>query len=260
MSPSVRVRPRVWIGLAIYVGYVIVVFAVQGLSGVRYNELGESGSTLFFGAGLSLIVAAVLLAITTTLLGWWRPALFDHRRSVRWPIIAPLLMVVAVVLNLVSVDWASYDGAFFAASLVIILVGFTEELTTRGLLLTALRSRLSEVWVWLLTTALFAGMHLLNAANGQDLGPTIQQVVFAFLGGTVFYIFRRVTGTLIWPMLLHGLWDFSTFAIGRGTPAPTFVIGPVVEIVAGILALIAVAFVIRGADERIDGRTQPASA
>jgi membrane protease YdiL (CAAX protease family) len=252
MDRSLNVRPRIWIGLAIYAGYLVVVYTVQALSGVRYDELGESGSNLFFGAGLSLIIAAVLLAITTTLLGWWRPALFDRHRSVRWPIIAPILMVVALLFNLISTDWSSFDGAFFAASVAILLVGFTEEITTRGLLLTGLRSRLDEVWVWLISTGLFAGMHLLNATSGQDLGRTIQQVIFAFIAGTVFYVLRRVTGTLIWSMLLHGFWDFSTFAIGHGTPGPLAAIGATVNIIAGILALIAVAFVIRGAKERLD--------
>ena len=250
MVESLRVRPRVWIGLAIYVGYVVIVFTIQGFSGVPYDELGESGSNLFFGAGLSLIIAAVLLAITTTALGWWRPALFERHRSVRWPIIAPILMVIALAFNLVSTDWGTYDGGFFAASLVILLVGFTEELTTRGLLLTALRSRLAEVWVWLITSVLFGAMHLLNAASGQELGPTLQQVGFAFVVGTVFYILRRVTGTLIWAMVLHGLWDFSTFAIGHGAAGPLAGLGGSIEFVAGILALISVAFVIRGADER----------
>jgi hypothetical protein len=244
----------VWIGLAIYIGYVAVVFLVQRLTGVPYTELGESGGNLFLGVGLSLIVAAILLAITTTLLGWWRPALRERKRSVRWPIIAPILMAVALLINLASTDWGSYDGAFFAASIVLILVGFTEELTTRGLLLTSLRSRLSEGWVWFLTSALFAAMHLINAASGQDLLPTLQQVGTAFLGGTILYIVRRTTGTLIWAMALHGLWDFSVFAVGHGTPGPFAGIGSLAYLVAGVLALASVAFVIRGADERIDSR------
>lgn len=254
MTETLKVRPRVWIGLAILLGYAVVVFLVQRLSGVSYTELGESGSNLFFGAGLSLIVAAILLAITTTLLGWWRPALYERTRSVRWPIIAPILMVVALLASLAATDWASYDGAFFAASVVLILVGFTEELTTRGLLLTALRSKLGEGWVWFVSTALFALMHLMNAASGQDLLPTLQQVAFAFLGGTIFYIVRRTTGTLIWAMVLHGLWDFSTFAVGHGTPGALAGVGPIVYLIAGVLALIFVPFVIRGANERIDAR------
>ncbi|KQQ94182.1 hypothetical protein ASF62_08565 [Leifsonia sp. Leaf325] len=247
-----RVRPRVWIGIAIYLAYVVVVFAVQLFTGIPYTDLGKSGSNLFLGAGLSLIIGAILLAITTTLLGWWRPALFDRRRAAHvWPIIAPAVMVVALAFNLISTDWGSFDGAFFAASIVLLLVGFTEELTTRGLLLVGLRSRLSEVWVWFITSALFGLMHLVNAFSGQPLAGTLQQVAFAFGAGTIFYILRRVTGSLIWAMVLHGFWDFSTFAVTHGTPGPLVALGATFEVISLVLAFVAVAFVIRGADERI---------
>ena len=247
-----RVHPRVWIGLVIYFAYIAVVFGVQQATGIPYTDLGDSGSNLFLGAGLSLIVGAILLAITTTLLGWWRPALRDrHRAAHRWPIIAPVIMAVALVANLASTDWGSYDAAFFAASVVLLLVGFTEELTTRGLLLVGLRSRLSEAWVWFLTSALFGLMHLVNAFSGQDSVSTLRQVIFAFGAGTIFYILRRVTGSLLWAMVLHGLWDFSTFGVGRGTPGPLAALSGVLEIAAIVIALVAVAFVIRGADERI---------
>jgi len=250
MQTSPRVRPRVSIGLAIYVGYVVVVFTVQLLSGVPYTDLGDNGRTLFFGAGLSLIVGAVLLAITTSLLGWWRPALFERHRSMRWPLIAPVLMLIALVINLSSTDWGSFDAAFLGASIVLLLVGFTEELTTRGLLLTALRSRLHEGWVWFITSALFALMHLVNAISGQPIGPTLQQVGLAFFAGTIFYIVRRTTGSLIWAMLLHGFWDFSVFSVGHGTPSAGSGIASIVYLLAAVVALATVFFVIRGARER----------
>jgi membrane protease YdiL (CAAX protease family) len=105
--------------------------------------------------------------------------------------------------------------------------------------------------VWFITTAAFALMHLVNALEGQGLAATLQQVAFTFMAGTVFYILRRTTGTLIWAMLLHGFWDFSVFALTHGTPGPFAAIGATINTVAGIFALIAVAFVIRGSDERI---------
>ncbi|WP_233437783.1 CPBP family intramembrane glutamic endopeptidase [Agromyces laixinhei] len=249
-AASLRVRPRIWIGLAVWLAYALLVFAVQQLSGVPYTEFGRDGGTLFLGAGLSLIIGAILLAITASLLGWWRPALFDRKHSARWPIFVPAIMVVALLLNLASTDWGSYDVGFFAASIVLLLVGFTEEMATRGLLLVALRSRLGEGWVWFLSSALFALMHLTNALAGQDMALTLTQVGMAFLGGTVFYILRRTTGSLIWAMVLHGLWDFSTFAVGHGTPGPLAALGSTVNLIAGIAGLAVVAFVIRGADER----------
>ena len=42
-------------------------------------------------------------------------------------------------------------------------------------------------------------IHTLNAFFGQSLGSTIQQIGFAFLAGSAFYITRRVTGTLLRP-------------------------------------------------------------
>jgi uncharacterized protein len=257
---DVKVRPRVWIGLAIYVGYVAVFTIAEHASGVDYDHIGDNAGTLLRGAGVALIIGAVLLAITTSLLGWWRPALFDLHRSVRWPIIAPILLTVALVANLSAVNWGSYDAAFFAASLPLLLVGFTEEITTRGLLLTGLRSRLGEGWVWFLTSALFGALHLVNAYLGQPIGPTLQQAVFAFLVGTVFYILRRVTGTLIWAMILHALWDFSTFAIGHAGHGALAGVSLIVQIPTFIVALIAVVFVIRSSPGRTGITTETADA
>jgi uncharacterized protein len=37
------------------------------------------------------------------------------------------------------------------------------------------------------------------------------QVILTFILGSGFYIIRRISGTLIIPMILHGLWDSSIF-------------------------------------------------
>ena len=249
---SLRVAPRVWIGLAIWLGYAVLVFAIQKSTGIPYDTWGDSAGNLFLGAGLSLIVATVLLAITTSLLGWWRPAMRERQRSRHtWPIFVPVLVAIAAVVNLAGTDWSAYSGAFLGASLVLLLVGFTEELVHRGLLLTALRSRLSEVWVWFLSSALFAVMHFVNVLLGAPLAGTVSQVGAAFLAGTAFYILRRVTGSLVWAMVLHGVWDFSVFATGVGTPSDVVYIANVFYLLTGIVGLAVVAFVIRGADERI---------
>jgi membrane protease YdiL (CAAX protease family) len=252
-----RVQPRVWIGVVIWIAYLVLVFVIQISSGIPFPDWGKSASNLFRAAGLSLIVATVLLAITTSILRWWRPALFDrHRSEHRWSIIAPVAMAALAVINLLLVDWGAYSGAFFAASLALALVGFTEEIVHRGLLLVALRSRFSEGRVWLLSTLFFAVLHLANIGLGQDVVPTLQQVLFAFGGGTIFYIFRRVTGSLIPAMVLHGLWDFASFADGVGSPSPLVGLPSILYIAVIVFALISVRWVIRGADERIGSATR----
>ena len=245
-----RVAPRVWIGLAIYLGYCAVIVIVTKLGGVPFPEIGKSAETTLKGAVLPLGVAAVLLIITTTALGWWRPALFERQRSHhRWPIIAPLVMAIASILNLINTDWSKFDATFLGSLLALgVLVGFCEELMARGLLLTALRSGLKEFWVWFLTSVLFGVMHMLNVLFGAPVQGTISQVGLAFASGTAFYIARRVTGSLVWAMVLHGLWDTSVFAVGFAPKELSF--APLLVFVVAALSLAFVYWVIKGADEK----------
>jgi len=245
-----RVTPRIWIGLAIYVGYVLVIYVVSKLSGVAYTDIGRSAEFTWRGAVMDLAVGAVLLTITTWLLGWWKPALFERKRSHhKWPIFVPALMLVVAIVNLFNTDWSRFDASFLLSLLALgIAVGFCEELMSRGLLLTAFRSRLPEVWVWLLTSVLFGAMHLVNAALGAPVVNTLGQVVLAAMTGTSFYIVRRVTGSLIWAMALHGIWDISVFSVGFAPIGAAWTLSLVPVI--GILAVVVVRWVITGADEK----------
>ncbi|MET0813117.1 MAG: CPBP family intramembrane glutamic endopeptidase [Microbacterium sp.] len=245
-----RVAPRIWIGIAVWVGYVIIIAAVSLLSGVPFPEIGTSADTTWRGAVLDLAVGAVFLVIVATFLGWWRPALFERQRSHhKWPIFVPIVMLAGALFNLFNTDWSKFDASFILSLVALgVLVGFNEELMARGLLLTGLRSRLREGWVWFITSALFGAMHLVNALLGAPLDQSILQAGLAFASGTAFYIVRRVTGSLIWAMILHGLWDVSVFATGHASlGAP---LGAVAGPVVGVLALATVYWVIKGTDER----------
>ncbi|MCI2957197.1 CPBP family intramembrane metalloprotease [Agromyces atrinae] len=245
-----RIAPRIWIGLAVYAAYVIVVLGVTALSGVAYTDIGTSAEATWRGAVMDLAAGAVLLIIVTTLLGWWRPALSERQRSRHtWPIFVPILMFGVAVLNIFSTDWAKFDASFLLSLLALgVLVGFCEELMARGVVLTAFRSRLSEGWVWFLTSALFGLMHVGNALIGAPLLSSLSQAVLAFATGTTLYILRRVTGSLVWAMLLHGLWDVSVFAVGQNPLAAP--LGPLLGPIIGVLSLAVVYWVIKGANEK----------
>ena len=246
-----RVTPRVWIGFAIWVGYVIIIVCVTLLSGVPYPDIGTSAESTWRGAVLDLAVGALFLVVLASLLGWWRPALFERTRSHhKWPIFVPIIMFVAAILNIFNTDWTQFDTSFLLSLIALgVLVGFSEELMSRGLVLTSFRSQLSEGWAWFLSSALFGLMHLVNALLGAPLLSSLSQAGLAFASGTAFYIVRRVTGSLIWAMILHGLWDVSVFAVGHAPIGAAFgsLLGPVV----GILSLAVVYWVIKGTDERI---------
>jgi membrane protease YdiL (CAAX protease family) len=70
------------------------------------------------------------------------------------------------------------------------------------------------VLVWLFTCLAFGLLHSVNILLGAPVLGTLQQIVLAAAQGSAFYALRRVTGSLIWAMALHGLWDFSVFVLG----------------------------------------------
>ncbi len=116
---------------------------------------------------------------------------------------------------LVGIDWAqisALSGTYLLWLAVgTLLVGFNEEIVYRGLSVVAFRGAYKEVYVWLATSILFGLLHGANVFLGQALVPTIQQIGFAFVLGSVFYVVRRVTGSLAVLMILHALWDFGSF-------------------------------------------------
>lgn len=251
-----RVAPRAWIGVLVWAGYVAIITIVTLLGGVKYTDLTASTGNLLLVGVLPLAVGAVYLVIVASLLGWWRPALHEKQRAHHtWPVIAPVLLLVVAIASLIATDWAKIGIDFLLAALALgVLVGFNEEFVTRGLVIVGLRGRFAEVWVWLISSALFGLMHGVNFILGQPVGPTVQQMGIAFAAGTGFYILRRVTGSLVWAMILHGLFDMANFVFSYAPGNALGTLAGIVDQIAILLCLVFVAFVIRGAHERLGDR------
>ncbi len=167
--------------------------------------------------------------MATTWLGWWSLALFEGSRSgPAWALVVPSMFAVAGLINVGSIDFRAPQARLLPLILVgTLIVGFAEELATRGVLVVGLRDGgVSEVWVWLVSSILFALLHAMNALFGQSVRTTLTQVVVAFVAGTAFYVTLMTTGTLLVAMALHALWDFGTLGLlatkGRQRPVAGF--------------------------------------
>ncbi|MDD2859022.1 MAG: CPBP family intramembrane metalloprotease, partial [Candidatus Nanopelagicales bacterium] len=202
--------------VGLFVAYMLVVGVLWKVTGTRYDALADSRAHVVRGIILPIGVGALLLAIATTWLGWWDLALFgDGRFGPTWALIVPAIMAVVVVANIVTIDFRS-PKADVIPFLVIgtLLVGFSEELLSRGLLVVGLRQGgASELVVWLATSTLFALLHAMNALFGQSVKMTVTQIVFAFVAGTAFYVTFMTTGSLLVAMILHALWDLGALGI-----------------------------------------------
>ena len=252
-----RVKPRPALAFAVGIGYAVL-FVVLGLIvNIDYDAISESTHNVIWGIVVPLAVGSLVLAVLTSVLGWWRPVLreqpADPPRPPRWMLAIP---VVVLTITLVGIPWGDLGtlGGSFLLWLAIgtLLVGFSEEIAYRGLAVVGLRGGYSEVRVWIWSSVLFGLLHGVNVVLGQGIVPTIRQVVFAFVLGSVFYAIRRTTGTIIVGMVLHGMWDFS--ALARAAEAGTSATRGTVDIasagvglIQSLLTLVAVVLFIVGA-------------
>lgn len=217
-------KPRWWIGVVIFLAYAVWVFAVWTWRGIDYRQVGNE-ATLLVGVVQPLGIAAIALAIFNTWAGWWRATLFETT-PVRRPVLFGVLLVA--MLGFIGIYLAMTDFSAIAPRHIAILalgmalVGFCEEMVTRGVLLVSLRGSVhSEAWAWFGSTALFGLLHATNAFFGVG-ALALVQVLLAFCAGTGLYLLRRFSGSLLLPMVVHAAWDFSSIADGLDQrPSPT---------------------------------------
>jgi membrane protease YdiL (CAAX protease family) len=236
----------VFVPIAILVVYLIVVGVIWRVTGTRYDALVDTREHVIKGIVLPIGLGAVFLAIATTWLGWWRPALVqDPRSGPWWALVVPMLFAAVAALNIATIDYRSAKARILPlVFLGTLLVGFAEEMATRGLPVVGFRQAgLSEWAVWLLTSLLFALLHGMNAFFGQSVRDTVVQMLMSFLAGTVLYVTRMTTGTLIVAMLLHALWDFGTLGV-QATDAKQKPLAGALALVTMVASLVAVAFVV----------------
>lgn len=233
---GVRVQPTLLVGLLLYVGYLAVFFTVWTVNDVDYDTIGTTVESTRLHYAMPTLLGSAFLAVALTALGWWRITLFDRSRSGPWwAWIGPLAMAALIVSAFSTMHTDEVTAELVTWSVLgAIGVGFGEEMATRGALLVGLRATRPEQTAWLLSTLAFAAVHAPNALFGQTVGKTAVQLVLTFVLGSLLWASRRLSGTLLVPILLHGAWDSSIFlpdATGADPFAPMLLIYPLAIVV-----------------------------
>lgn len=210
-----------WRALLLVVVYMALYLGAGWVGGQLFGGLirpamFSTAGSVFAAVTFPLIVGALLLLGFAASLGWLG-ALFGPQpvRGRWWMWVAPALIVLSEVLRYLGIDYAGYPVVMILVTGL--LVGLVEELVARGLVIMLLRrAGMAEWGVMLLSSAIFGLMHSTNVLNGQPVLTVAITVVFAFTFGVLMYLTLRVTGRLIWPILLHGLYDPTLFLISGG--------------------------------------------
>ena len=186
-----------------------LVVGLMYLSGVKYTEFTDSASSMTKGIVMPFLAASVVLVLLTSWLEWWGPVFREKVTAPRWLLAIPVLWVVAILVGINYDRVGQLSSSFLLwATIGTLLVGFSEEVTYRGLSIVALRGRMGEGRVWLFSTLMFSMAHASNLFLGQSFGATAVQLGYAFLLGSLLFVARRASGLLVVVVLLHAAWDW----------------------------------------------------
>ena len=258
-SPAgMRVPPSLARGIGIAVLYMAVFLVAALVSGVDYDALSDSTSNVVGFVIIPVGLATIVTLAVTARWGWWHALFHEDEKLDRpgWRWLVPGFMLATILVTLIASPWHEFSTGLVLLILVgTMMVGFAEEIIFRGYVLLGARSRYTEVGAWFCSSAVFGLFHGVNVVFGQAIGTTVQQVVVAFVFGSGLYFIRRMTGLLAVGMVVHGLWDFSTF-IGAGRGESTDAISNTVAAtpfqfaaIISIIALLIVTFRRRGGSD-----------
>ncbi|MFN2263435.1 MAG: lysostaphin resistance A-like protein [Anaerolineales bacterium] len=196
---------------SIFVNLIVTLF--RGGAGGAENALNIEN---YIGNSLvaNLIISLILLLVVFVLFKDSRKDIFFERAAFHlsklyWAI--PLAEVGIAVVTLFNVQYSLMAfGSILLVMIAALSIAFNEEVVTRGILLVGLRNdKVSEWKVYITTLLVFSLLHLINLIAGGSF----LEIIIQFFGGTIYYVARRVSKTLIVPILIHALYDTSVFLL-----------------------------------------------
>lgn len=222
-----------WKAIILAVGYLALYLASGRVIGTIWgDQINEddplaTAPSVWFGVSAA-IAAGILILLLFGLSIRWLKELFGPQpiRGSWWMWILPLIVLVTNIARFASSEYDNFTTDTIIAILASgLFVGFAEELLTRGYVVNLLRRHgYKEFAVAILSSLVFALMHSANLLSGQELRVVLPTMAYTFFFGIAMYLTLRVTGHIIWPMLLHALTDPSAMLHSGGIDETKFAV------------------------------------
>ena len=229
---------RALIAVAVYFG---VVCAVAVLSSSVPATNGGLASALWRLFGLELLLLLICVVYVRRYSSWTAIGFGRLRwRGLFWLLpAAALLWAVGIgTLRAWQInDWVPLraDTAVLIVA-VPIMIGFTEEVMFRGILLRAALQRLPVFSAMLLSAVLFGLLHGASAIVQPVAHAVAQQIAFAFFVGVFLAPVALRAGSLWVVIIWHALWDMLIYASHVvGAVHPYVLIGILIQALISIV-------------------------
>ena len=198
------------------------------------------GEQLGFPGMTSIVLVALSIALLLYLRAGRRLAFYGIRRVQPGTLPLTLFYVPLFAIALLQygkgfaadLDWQAVSFAI----LLVVAVGFIEELLFRGFLLQALRTRGNLTRAIIISGATFGIGHIVNLLRGYSLTDQALQIVAAVLIGIALAYCVVLTGSILPGVAFHALFNLS------GTLTAHSVLGDAITV--GVIVIVMIPYIL----------------
>lgn len=208
--------------LVLSIGLALIPVVLTAAGQATAQATGATGAAAFLIPAATVAVSAIIgFAIMRGARPSWRAfGIARPRPAIGWWALA---LAATIVITLVCGGISVPAGTIAGIAALTIAVGINEEVFFRGLILQALRTR-GDRFAVIVSSAVFAALHLTALASGVSPLYSALQIVFAALFGVVAAEIAMITGS-IWPgVVFHVLTDAAAY-LGGDRLTPTTIAG-----------------------------------
>lgn len=192
---------------------IIILMLLKMLLELGLSSLNESASANAVILGIitrSFIIFGAIIFICKFSLkkinGFENKIRFSNPRA----IIIPVLLGIVVILSNINQYKAATSETLSLSVIVALLIGFSEELTMRGIILPLMiKSSRKVISSVIFSSVIFGLMHYINIFKYNNIEWINGQVLSGFCMGVFFSGLFLRTGNIIVIAILHGFYNFA---------------------------------------------------
>jgi len=207
-------RTRLKAAVLAALGYIAIMAVGMFTSGHVFGiPYGAPEMTLVL-LPFEVVMSLYALVMARRLFGHWQCGFGPVDWRGLWWLAPSFLVVAALFLGLFLTGTVTLTGLALAVVATMILVGFSEELVFRGIVLKAALPAMATGRAILLSAALFASLHAVNVLAFLPVSNMLLQLVLTFTFGLAIACFALRVNSLVPVITFHALWDMVQFLGG----------------------------------------------
>ena len=185
----------------IYIAIMGVGMITANIVGIKYGTPDIFKVIFFFEVIMSILVVVIYKRLGLNL--------FKTKfKFSKWTIPYIVILIIGIVTLVTTGKFTESLPLLFLVLISTMLVGFSEELMFRGILLNVLLEKRSTLFAIMVSSAGFSLLHVVNLFANASLKGTIVQLIDTFLVGLIFSCILILTKNIIPLMIFHFVWDF----------------------------------------------------